>query len=159
MEPGRSARKLVHRGAIWVLAQTGLMGAVLVCGAWWHSQWRCWVVDGLGFALLGGAAICGIWGAVNLRGSLSPFPRPHPGARLVQSGIYAFMRHPLYTSVMAAAAGWALIRQSWPALAATLALAVFLDQKARREERWLGERFQAYRAYQRRTRKFIPWLY
>jgi protein-S-isoprenylcysteine O-methyltransferase Ste14 len=159
MGRGRTTEKLLHRGVIWVLAQTGLMGAVLVCGAWWHNQWNSLVLAGLGFALLGGSALCGLWGALSLRGSLSPFPRPHQGTRLVQSGIYAFMRHPLYTSVMAAAAGWALIRQSWPALAAALALAVFLDQKARREEQWLSELFQEYPAYQRRTRKFIPWLY
>lgn len=159
MGGGRRTEKLLHRGGAWVLAQTGLMGAVLVCGALWHSQWRSPVLDRLGLALLCGAAVCGIAGALSLRGGLSPFPRPHQGTRLVQSGIYALMRHPLYTAVIAAAAGWALLRQSWPALAATLALAVFLDQKARREERWLSELFEEYPAYQRRTRKFIPWVY
>jgi protein-S-isoprenylcysteine O-methyltransferase Ste14 len=39
----------------------------------------------------------------------------------------------------------------------TLALALFFDQKARREEAWLLERFRAYAECRRRVRKLIPW--
>ena len=78
---------------------------------------------------------------------------------LVQHGIYSLIRHPLYTAVFCAAAGWSLLRESWPALAASLALAVFLDAKARREERWLRQRFPDYDRYAQRVRRFIPWIY
>jgi len=156
---GRIGAWLLNRGGVWVAAQTGLMGAVLFFGALWHSQWHCPRLDALGFALLAAAALLGLAGTLSLRGNLSPFPMPAPDARLVQSGIYALIRHPLYTAVIAAAAGWTLLRQSGPALAATVALAVFLDQKARREERWLNERFRKYAAYRRRTWKFLPFIY
>lgn len=156
---GRLGAGLLHRGGVWVAGQTGLMGAVLSAGALWHRQWHVPVLDALGFVLLAAAALAGIAGTLSLRGSLSPFPRPAPDTRLVQSGFYALIRHPLYTAVIAAAAGWTLVRQSGPALAATVVLAVFLDQKARREERWLNERFPEYAAYQRRTWKFLPFIY
>lgn len=55
--------------------------------------------------------------------------------------------------------GWSLTQSSWPAFAASLALAVFFDAKARREERWLRQRFSDYTRYERRVRRFIPWIY
>ena len=44
-------------------------------------------------------------------------------------------------------------------LLGTAALLGFFDAKARREERWLAERFPEYSAYRRQTRKLIPGLY
>jgi len=52
-----------------------------------------------------------------------------------------------------------LIRSSWPALVASLALAIFFDAKARREERWLRRRFPEYTRYEQRVRRFIPGIY
>jgi protein-S-isoprenylcysteine O-methyltransferase Ste14 len=49
--------------------------------------------------------------------------------------------------------------RSWPALLAALALAPLLDGKARREERWLRQQFPEYSSYQRRVRRFVPWVY
>jgi protein-S-isoprenylcysteine O-methyltransferase Ste14 len=69
------------------------------------------------------------------------------------------MRHPLYMAVICAALGWSLIWQSWPALATSLALAAFFDTKARHEERWLRQQFPDYADYERRVRRFIPWIY
>ncbi len=54
---------------------------------------------------------------------------------------------------------WALVVQSWLTLGYVVALFVFLDAKARREEKWLTERFPGYVAYQRRVRKLIPFVY
>jgi protein-S-isoprenylcysteine O-methyltransferase Ste14 len=69
------------------------------------------------------------------------------------------VRHPLYASVILLAATWALFWESSPALAVGGVLAVFLDLKARREERWLREKFAEYAAYQRRVKRLIPWVY
>jgi protein-S-isoprenylcysteine O-methyltransferase Ste14 len=77
---------------------------------------------------------------------------------LVQRGIYARVRHPLYTSVMLASLGWALIWQSGSSLLAALALVPFFHAKARREERWLCETFPDYADYASRVPRFIPRL-
>ena len=69
------------------------------------------------------------------------------------------IRHPLYTSVIAVAIGWALVWQSWPALLAAAALIPFFHAKALNEERWLREKFPDYADYERRVRRFIPWIY
>lgn len=112
-----------------------------------------------GAVLLGVGAIVGLLGAIGLGRGLTPFPKPAPDMRLVQNGIYAIIRHPLYTSVMAAALGWALVWQSWPALLVGLALIPLLDLKSRREERWLREQFPEYSEYAKRVHRFIPWVY
>ena len=71
----------------------------------------------------------------------TPYPQPRADSELIQHGIYARVRHPLYTSVMLASLGWAMIWQSAAAFGAALVLIPFFHAKARREERWLGEQF------------------
>ena len=105
------------------------------------------------------AALFGLGGAMALGSSLTPFPAPSRNTRLVRHGLYARVRHPLYTSVVLLSAGWALVWQSVPACGAVVILALFFDAKARREERWLRERFVAYEDYAKTTRKFVPWVY
>ena len=58
-----------------------------------------------------------------------------------------------------AALGWGLLSASPMTLASALLLLAFFDLKSRREEAWLGERFDGYAAYRRRTRRLIPWIY
>jgi protein-S-isoprenylcysteine O-methyltransferase Ste14 len=55
--------------------------------------------------------------------------------------------------------GWALWIRSWFTIAYALALFVFIDLKARREERWLAEKFPEYAEYRRRVHKFVPFIY
>ena len=69
------------------------------------------------------------------------------------------MRHPIYSGLSLAAFGWSLIWNSIAALVATLLLLAFFDIKARREERWLEEKFTGYAAYRSRVKKLIPFVY
>ncbi len=112
-----------------------------------------------GLVFLAGSSVCGIAGGITLGRNLTPFPKPVGSTQLVQRGIYGLIRHPLYTAVICGAIGWSLIWSSWPALAASLALAVFFDAKARHEELWLRQQFSDYARYERRVRRFIPWIY
>jgi protein-S-isoprenylcysteine O-methyltransferase Ste14 len=108
--------------------------------------------------LLGGGAFA-VLGIVGLRENLTPNPRPREGGRLVDTGIYGIVRHPIYTGVIAAAAGWSLLAASLPGLGLAVLLAVFFDTKARREEAWLAAAYPAYPAYRRRVRKLVPFVY
>lgn len=91
--------------------------------------------------------------------ALTPLPRPLEEARLVEHGLYRSLRHPIYVGLLLAALGWSLLFESPISLAASGALAVVLDLKARREEAWLLERYPGYADYRRRTRRFVPRLY
>ncbi len=76
------------------------------------------------------------------------------------SGPYALARHPMYGGVVLIALGWAISFASLLGLGLTIALALVLDLKARREEVWLGERYDDHDAYRKRTpRKLLPFIY
>jgi protein-S-isoprenylcysteine O-methyltransferase Ste14 len=149
----------LQRGGLWVLGQSVLLGVVIAGGLLWRNQWQSLTLTLIGALLLLLAAGCGLAGTISLGRNLTPFPKPSASTRLVQTGIYGLMRHPLYTAVCCGSVGWALVWQSWPALLAALALAPLFDGKARREERWLRQQFPDYADYERRVRRFIPWLY
>ena len=149
----------IERGGLWVLGQGALLCAVTVGGPLWRNQWQSLGLTLCGAVFLLVAAGCGLAGVLALGRNLTPFPRPPADARMVQGGIYSFIRHPLYTAVFCGSVGWALAWQSWPALLVALALTPLFDAKARREERWLRQQFPEYAAYERRVRRFVPWIY
>lgn len=96
---------------------------------------------------------------MSLGQNLTPLPHPKDKAQLVTSGVYAYVRHPIYSSILLLALGWAAWNASLFTLLATLILAIFFDLKARREERFLQQKFAAYQDYKMRVKKFIPYLY
>ena len=98
-------------------------------------------------------------GVLDLRENLTPYPRPLPGAQLVESGAYGLVRHPIYGGLILVALGWGLATASLLALGGALVLLVFFDLKSRREEVWLSDQFSEYPAYRARTRRLLPWLY
>jgi len=98
-------------------------------------------------------------GVLDLRENLTPFPKPLPGANLVDTGAYGLVRHPIYGGLILGGAGWSLFMASPLALFLALMLAVFFDLKSRREELWLAEQFAEYEAYRSRTRRMLPWVY
>ena len=149
----------LERGGLWVLGQNTLLCVVIAGGILCRNQWHSFPLTLCGAFLLLIAAGCGLAGAISLGRNLTPFPKPSASTKFVQTGIYRLMRHPLYTAVFCGSVGWALVWRSWPGLLAALALGPLLDTKARREERWLRQRFLEYSGYQQRVRRFVPWIY
>lgn len=158
MTDARETNNFLARGGAWVVVQSVLMTAVVVLGVMDHGDWTRLLVIVAGAGLFIGGGYIGIAGVLVLGRNRTPYPKPRAGSELIQHGIYARVRHPLYTSVMLASAGWALIWQSGPAFAAAMTLIPFFNAKARREERWLRERFPGYPEYARRVPRFIPRL-
>jgi protein-S-isoprenylcysteine O-methyltransferase Ste14 len=152
---------LGRRGEGWFLLQLVLFGAVAVSGAagpaW--GGWPATVGMALGGVLIGCGGILSLRGLLDLRENLTPFPRPLEGARLVETGAYRLVRHPIYGGLVLGALGWGLVRASPLTLAGALLLAAFFDLKSRREEIWLSESYPDYPAYRSRTRRLLPWIY
>jgi len=79
--------------------------------------------------------------------------------RLVESGVYRFIRHPMYGSLMLLGLGVYLKRVTLltSALALVVVISLFLTTVI--EEGEMRVRFgDAYAAYRRRTKRFIPFL-
>lgn len=110
------------------------------------------------FLLVTGAAV-GIAGFQRLGASRTAYPRPLADGRLVTDGIYGWVRHPLYLSLILLSAGWSGWWQSAAAGVTAVALLALLDAKSRVEERWLRECYPEYAAYARRVRRLVPTIY
>jgi protein-S-isoprenylcysteine O-methyltransferase Ste14 len=148
------------RGEGWVLIQ-GVLLVVVAASGWslgpdWSGPLRIAGTD-VGIVLITGGIVLAFRGIVDLDGALTPLPRPRDGAELVETGAYAFVRHPIYGGLIVAAFGWAIVQASIVAVALAVVLAVFLRVKSAREEAWLEQRFPAYAAYRARTPWLIPW--
>jgi len=120
---------------------------------------RPWVV-GAAVALLAASAAIGIAAlAANRPGNFNIRPEVRHGARLVTHGIYAHVRHPMYSAVLLAMlAVVALDARAWR-IGAWIALAAVLLAKAAREERHLLARFPEYAAYRARTKRLVPGVF
>jgi len=152
------------RGEGWVILQLALILVIAIVGALalpaaisaWPDNWP-FVIQGVLLFVVGGWVV-GV-GVRRLGPSRTAMPRPRDDATLIQDGIYARIRHPIYAGLVGLGVGWALGTISLPALIGALVLAVVLDLKARREEVWLAERYPEYPDYRARTHRFIPGVY
>lgn len=108
--------------------------------------------------LISGIIICivAIWQLRNY--SLTALPAPIDNAKLLTSGLYKYVRHPIYTGVILAFAGVALGSGSFIKLLLWLVLVVFFFTKSNYEEGLLSKQFAGYRKYQKYTGRFLPKL-
>jgi protein-S-isoprenylcysteine O-methyltransferase Ste14 len=155
-----------ERGEWYVAVQAALI-LLIVFGpstAAWLPAWSDRAIrlsSTLGAILMAGGLGWMIAGAVQLAfgRSLSALPSPTEAGRLIDTGAFALVRHPMYCGAIWAASGCGLWNHGLLTLGYAAALAVFFDLKASREEHSLVERFPAYADYKRRVRKLTPFLY
>lgn len=96
---------------------------------------------------------------VNRPGNFRIVPEPKDGGQLITSGPYEWIRHPMYTSLLLLAAAAALLIDGWWAWFNWLALLVVLIFKLAVEEHLLQQHYPAYKDYQTRSKRLIPWVF
>ena len=104
------------------------------------------------------AAMLGVWVLwFNKLGNWSVLPQPLADAQLIKTGPYAWMRHPMYTTVLLACFVFVLHNLNLINLLAWCALLLVLNVKARYEERLLKKAMDEYADYmQSVTSRFLP---
>lgn len=151
---GESPRETVIAWA-FVLVQGALILAVLLLpadDAWVLSP----AADTVATALEWVGTLILVVGLVNLGRSLTALPTPVPHGELRTGGLYRLVRHPIYTGVLALAAG-ASVRSGSPVVAlASAGLCGWFMAKARWEEGRLRARYPGYDAYAAATPRFVP---
>ncbi len=95
----------------------------------------------------------------NRLGNFNIRPEPKASARLITSGPYRLIRHPMYTALLIAAAAFVVAENIWLKVGLWIALGLILTAKATFEERLMSGKFPAYSAYRERTKRFAPWLW
>jgi protein-S-isoprenylcysteine O-methyltransferase Ste14 len=78
--------------------------------------------------------------------------------RVIDTGPYAWVRHPIYTGILLAALATAAAKGTVFGVAGASLMVVGLWMKARLEERWLSQELgdEAYGAYRRRVPMLVP---
>ena len=105
---------------------------------------------GLSLAIAGRVQLGANWSDIEAAGVLRE-------QRVVEHGIYRYIRHPIYSGDLILLAGLELALNSWLVLG-VLALAPVVLRQALREERLLSGQLDGYDLYCRRTKRFIPFL-
>lgn len=142
-------------GWLWVGGQAVLLGCLVLLpggSAWPTPDWLRAIAA---VVFVGGLAIIGL-AAVGLGRGLTPTPVPNERGALTTSGFYRYVRHPIYTGVLAVVAGMTLRSGSWIMLATAVATVVFFDRKAAWEEAQLIEHYADYPTYAEATPRFVP---
>jgi protein-S-isoprenylcysteine O-methyltransferase Ste14 len=148
----------LERGGAWLAVQGPLMLAAAALPPW-LGRFASGPSLVVGYALLAIGVAVHVWGWFGLGHSFTAYPKPLATGTLSTRGPYRFARHPLYITLVVAAAGWALLWQSIAGAICVALLFAFFDFKSRREETWLEEKYADYPAYRRRVKRFIPFLY
>jgi protein-S-isoprenylcysteine O-methyltransferase Ste14 len=98
-----------------------------------------------------------IWARAHLGANWSAAVSIRADHELIHTGPYRRIRHPIYTGMIMASAGTALVLGQVRGL---IAVAIFLTAfylKARKEERWLAQEFgDKFKAHTRYTGMFLP---
>ncbi len=81
--------------------------------------------------------------------------------KLVTSGLYGYIRHPMYSSFALFALAQLLLLQNWIAgPVGLIGFGILFFMRVPHEERVMIETFgDQYRDYMRRTARIIPWIY
>ena len=137
---------------ILVFIQFTLMGLIALLSKGFFSSFL-----SMGIFLLG--AILGVWALFhNKLGNFNIQPKMKEGATLVTTGIYAFVRHPMYLSVLVMSFSFLLGSATDIQSFLFLTLVVVLYLKAKREESlWMDEN-EAYKDYKAKTKLFLPFV-
>ncbi|HUO50096.1 MAG TPA: isoprenylcysteine carboxylmethyltransferase family protein [Candidatus Paceibacterota bacterium] len=99
-----------------------------------------------------------IWARVHLGRNWSPVPTLKEEHELVTSGPYKLIRHPIYTGILLAAFGSAIVTPTW--LIVFVIILVMFVWRVHVEERLMLQQFPTqYPEYKKRTWALIPYVW
>jgi protein-S-isoprenylcysteine O-methyltransferase Ste14 len=146
---------LMLAGAV-VLAMPQVLGPTL--GQRFHPHSFGWFLAGALLVLVGLAfsLVARFWLGGNWSGTVTV----KQGHELIGSGPYALVRHPIYSGMLLAFIGTAIVIDRWSALAALALLLAALLVKIRKEERFMADTFgAAYARYQAEVPALVPFVF
>lgn len=109
---------------------------------------------GVGSLVIGAFIV--IVSVLQLNVNLSPFPSPLPKSKLIVSGIYKYIRHPIYTGIFMGFIGFSIIADSGYKLLISAILLLLFYFKSIYEEKKLMLVFPDYDLYRQKTGRFFP---
>ncbi len=137
---------------IYVVIQFGCIIYLIINARFEHLNIASTTLIALSIAL-------GLMAVINMKlNNLNIVPTLKDKHQLVTHGIYRFIRHPMYTSVLLFCLACALTINNNQATIVMFVLLVDLILKSNVEEKLLSERFTTYSNYKNKTGRFLPFL-
>lgn len=150
----------------WVLASANLVSNAGMLVTVWLDARGLWRMPGGEWLRLTGLAVFAAGTALrvatmmSLGRMFSLRVSVEPDHRLVTTGLYRWVRHPSYTSVIVLCVGIALVFRSWFYAALIPSMIFGLSRRMAVEETFLLQHFgDEYRAYMARTKRLLPGVY
>lgn len=150
----------------WTYRAAMIAGGILLIPStpWLLGEQQIWEIGHDGAYALAGLMLLGLaftwWARIYLGRLWSSAITRKEGHRIIDTGPYAFVRHPIYTGLIIALLATAAAEARVTALLGTALIIFGLWLKARSEERFLTVELgtDAYRSYCRRVPMLIPFL-
>lgn len=138
-----------------------ILTLIQYCGLALFLYWVPWVASTLIFKLIETLGLfLAIWAiAVMSKSKLNISPRPKTDAHLIKEGPYAFIRHPMYASIILSFLPLLLSYYSIEALSIFMVLVINLIFKLSFEEKLLCNYFDEYEEYKKHSWRLIPYIY
>ncbi|MBU1920357.1 isoprenylcysteine carboxylmethyltransferase family protein, partial [bacterium] len=106
------------------------------------------------------SGLLALWAfSINKPHSRLIFPEPPPDSRLLTTGPYKFIRHPMYSALLLATLVWTINDFSWLRFIVWLILLANACFKLTFEEKLLTARFPDYSEYITKTKRLIPFVF
>lgn len=119
------------------------------------QSWGLWM-QGFGITIITLSLILHIWSRAHLQHFYAERVEVQPKHRVITSGPYALVRHPVITSFFGISLGLFLINPALTTLATLLYTLWDFTRAARQEEDLLTQTLPGYAAYARQTPRFLP---
>ncbi|MBZ9630370.1 isoprenylcysteine carboxylmethyltransferase family protein [Salegentibacter sp. LM13S] len=107
------------------------------------------ILSGIGFFII-------IISILQLNTNLSPFPKPKKNATLITTGLFKYVRHPIYSGVIIFLFFLSLYFASGFKIGITVLLLILFWFKSEYEEEQLCLKYSKYRDYRQDTGRFFP---
>jgi protein-S-isoprenylcysteine O-methyltransferase Ste14 len=150
--------RLIHLGLFWgslFLAQVPLFHPL-------DLRWLPYfpINAYIGVAIQSSSILLAIWARQHLGDNWSSKVVVFEHQKLVQTGPYRKVRHPIYSAMLGMFLGTAIISGELLTLIALAMVTLAYWRKIRVEEQFLLDRYgEEYESYRRRTWYLIPWLF
>ena len=134
-----------------VVLQFSLIGVLLVSSDWHFSK--------ITISIYAIAIFIGLWAIKSMHfGHFNIIPDPMPNIKLVTTGPYQFIRHPMYFSILLFFLAVVIMDVSLVSMGLYLNLFLVLFVKLSYEEYLLTQSLPDYPQYQSKTKRLIPFI-
>ncbi|MFI4980033.1 MAG: methyltransferase family protein [Nevskiales bacterium] len=136
---------------LFLIPAHGYEGVLRLWHIGWTGAWICVVLAALGFAFCW-------WARIHLGRLWSGMVTRKADHKVIDTGPYALVRHPIYTGILLAVFATMAAKGTVLGIAGTLLIVIGIWMKARLEERWLSQELGAgaYEEYRRRVPMLLP---